>query len=691
DTELWNNITTSGAQTYNDDVDLKGDVIATSTGDGDITFAKTVDGTKLLDVRTGGLTNFAGEVGGDEPLASLATDAAGTTSLGGDVTTTGDQTYNDDVTVADGKMLTAGTDLRFGAGKTLTADGDLTLEATNGEIGVAGAGTVGINMKVDDKTLKLTANGDLNMDVFSPVTNGEHTDLDATSTARSVMSNVADIWQSIKAWAKQDISLSGKGTIKTDALYSDLGGIFISSLLGSIDAMGDIQASGDIVLRSGLRFPPFFVLGGSITTKEPLQSANGNISLWAARGDLIINKALTANNGGVSLIADSGRIYTPGYTIDIDPGSGVFLIDALNVPISGYSDGTRGVPLPFGPGVAAIVIKSWAQLGLNTGAMLTANGTYSTAVDDLAGVAFIGGDPVDVAIYLGSSGFHSGINVDVRSKVNAIGDNGAMVIDGYNAVTFLSAGSQFEASTAFNTTNWLEVVSRISTTLDPEVIAGPPAPRLPYASDPDAIKSWYQGTYVLRGKTPLAEVLGSVVPVPLVPPTPLEPDIIREVEEIDETALMQWLAAEFNEPEIQTYVADAYPQMLSTDLRPYKAAERLRNWALMLEDTEGTQVAALAQAVSEVVPPDQPPDELQMAELARRFAEHVGDGTHYALARQWLDALTEYVGILNTEIGWAADRSVTFAVRKYASGLGEDVRVPMFVQMHLERTFGGQG
>jgi hypothetical protein len=55
-----------------------------------------------------------------------------------------------------------------------------------------------------------------------------------------------------------------------------------------------------------------------------------------------------------------------------------------------------------------------------------------------------------------------------------------------------------------------------------------------------------------------------------------------------------------------------------------------------------------------------------------------------------MDALTEYVSILSTEIGWSADKSVTFVVRKYGSKLeeGGDIKTSMFVQMHLERTFG---
>ncbi|HUU17416.1 MAG TPA: filamentous hemagglutinin N-terminal domain-containing protein, partial [Sedimentisphaerales bacterium] len=97
-TQLFDNVTTSGTQTYNDAVELMGDVTAESTGGADITFAETVDGAHNLIVNTAGLTKFQDLVGGGGgALTSLLTDGSGTTELSDNVTTTGAQTYNDDV------------------------------------------------------------------------------------------------------------------------------------------------------------------------------------------------------------------------------------------------------------------------------------------------------------------------------------------------------------------------------------------------------------------------------------------------------------------------------------------------------------------------------------------------------------------------------------------------------------------
>src|SRR5438105_9609112 len=58
-------------------------------------------GEEVLIVNASGVTTFSGAVGdAGKRLASLTTDAAGSTAInGGSVTTTGDQTYHDPVTL----------------------------------------------------------------------------------------------------------------------------------------------------------------------------------------------------------------------------------------------------------------------------------------------------------------------------------------------------------------------------------------------------------------------------------------------------------------------------------------------------------------------------------------------------------------------------------------------------------------
>ena len=128
-----------------------------STGSGNAKFTSTLDGGHSLTVNSTATTTFGGAVGGTTALASLTTDADGTTAIdGGSVKTTGTQTYNDAVrlgattTLTGTTITTKGTviggvvnvsgphgltvkgDAVFGdaAGDTLTGLGPLVVEGT---------------------------------------------------------------------------------------------------------------------------------------------------------------------------------------------------------------------------------------------------------------------------------------------------------------------------------------------------------------------------------------------------------------------------------------------------------------------------------------------------------------------------------------------------------------------------------
>ncbi|WP_443751327.1 YDG domain-containing protein [Asticcacaulis solisilvae] len=106
-TWLGANITTSGGQTYNDIATLKADAILASTGNGGITFGKTVDGAYSLTVNTTGATTFGGAIGGTTALTALTTNSGGTTGLAGNITTSGNQSLGDAVTLNADAVLTA--------------------------------------------------------------------------------------------------------------------------------------------------------------------------------------------------------------------------------------------------------------------------------------------------------------------------------------------------------------------------------------------------------------------------------------------------------------------------------------------------------------------------------------------------------------------------------------------------------
>ncbi|QCO18067.1 filamentous hemagglutinin N-terminal domain-containing protein (plasmid) [Azospirillum brasilense] len=159
-TSSLRNVTTTGAQTYNDAVTLNGTYTSggaftasgaatlagdtTVNGGSAVLFAGTVDGAHALAVNSKGATQFTGTVGGTTALASLTTDAGGTTSLR-NVVTTGVQTYNDAVTLnglysaggafsANGATTLAGTTTVYGGSGILfgsTVDGAYALAVNN--------------------------------------------------------------------------------------------------------------------------------------------------------------------------------------------------------------------------------------------------------------------------------------------------------------------------------------------------------------------------------------------------------------------------------------------------------------------------------------------------------------------------------------------------------------------------------
>jgi len=114
-------------------------------------------------------------------------------------------------------------------------------------------------------------------------------------------------------------------------------------------------------------------------------------------------------------------------------------------------------------------------------------------------------------------------------------------------------------------------------------------------------------------------------------------------------------------------------------------AARLKDAAKILEDPNGTGVAALARVVNEFIALDVPISEEQIAMIAAALASHTDEGTHYAAAGRWLDALAEYVSILKDEMGWSADDSVTLVMDKYGAPIKEsdDASLIAYVEARL--------
>ena len=126
-TQLNDNVTTTGSQTYGDAVTIANNPTLSGS---DIIFNNTVDGSSDLTVNAvNGYVTFNNAIGETTPLTSLTANSK--ISLGGNVTTTGSQTYADAVTIANNPTL-SGSDIIFN--NTVDGSSDLTVNAVNGYV-----------------------------------------------------------------------------------------------------------------------------------------------------------------------------------------------------------------------------------------------------------------------------------------------------------------------------------------------------------------------------------------------------------------------------------------------------------------------------------------------------------------------------------------------------------------------------
>jgi hypothetical protein len=587
----------------------------------------------------------------------------------------------------------------------VTLEGTTELDGIDGQRIDAQNGTLWAQDAISKTTsgdLVLAGDAGVDLDGVDGVSGDSVTVTDGGLTIEDVVDAEGGLTASALVWLQGDSStnyvagdITGNG-VKFSASPVDVeldgaGDQTIDAGTGRLIATGTITktGAGDLTLHSGSG-------GLAIDLAEAVTAALGNLWISADNGDIQLGGDLVSNTDGVSVISGNGGIYT-------DDGSG-----KLNVTIIGNSDSSGGVELRNG-GRAAIVIMSEGDLELGASALLIAEGTYSAgSVDDRGAVYFRNsgehsGEPIDVAVYLASTGgdVHVGGHVNVQS-------GGTAVFDAYENVFF-------ENDVEIDMDR-LEVCSRVTQSLSDAISRG----SLPYAdhAEEEGIMDdldWIDGTYVLRGGHSLrAWVLnGQSLEMPYIPiedlveassvQAPPSPELVG-IGEIQGAAFdnMRWLAQELGLCEgdetgedagrcqeiTQAYLAGAFLQ--ATDMRPHRAAVQLRNLVQILHDEGGTRISALSRVVGEFVLAVGPPSEEQMASIATAFATHANDGTHYATAGQWLDALTEYVAILTGEIGWSADESIAFVMGKYATTLTEtgDVTTAAFIQMHLEAVGG---
>jgi filamentous hemagglutinin family protein len=150
-------------------------------------------------------------------------------------------------------------------------------------------------------------------------------------------------------------------------------------------------------------------------------------------------------------------------------------------------------------------------------------------------------------------------------------------------------------------------------------------------------------------------------------------------------ALIKWVAAELgtDKRNVQIWMMNALAS--AKDIQPCDACSSFKAAATILQDADGTHMAALTQVISQFASSTAPPTEEQMASISDAITNDVEGNRQYAAAGEYLDALAKYVGILTSEMGFSADEAVQFATDNYVQTLAEDANtgVAAFVAARL--------
>ena len=337
-------INTQGIQLYNAPLTLAQNTTLTSGAAGNVTFASTVDGASALIVNTAGATTFNGVVGGNTALASIFTDGPGTVVLnGGSFTSTGNQEYNEQVTMGANTTITSGNgnivfNNTINSGSTPR---DLVIRSDSGSVILAGPTTNLRNLQIvaNQANLSTQINTTSNLNI---------------NTAAPLVLGSANIGGNLIA--------SSDGSISQSAPFNVAGSSNLSSGSGDIalnnngnDFAGPVNAQGqniDLADRNGLSLSTV-IANANLTTRASGPLNLGNSTVYGALSATAVNAPIT----------QVGPLYVGGTTL-LNSGTGnitlmnrgnVFKVEPVTVESTGIvqiypCSATASCPKPFIPG-----------------------------------------------------------------------------------------------------------------------------------------------------------------------------------------------------------------------------------------------------------------------------------------------------------------------------------------------------
>jgi len=289
---LDGNVSTTDAQVYNGAVTLGANMLLSSTG-GAIALNSTVDGAHTLTIDTTGATTL-GAVGQTTALTSLTTDAGGTTTLDGNVTTTGAQTYGDAVILGADVTLASTGNSAISLG---TVDGAhaLTVNTTGG----TALGAVGQAMSLTSLTTNAGGTTTLNGSVTTTgaqtygdaVTLGNDLTLASTSNGAIALNSTVDGAHALT------VTTGGAVTLGTVGGTTALSSLAVTG--GSLSLANNITVTGPLSLTT---------TGSAITQSSGILTVGGTASFNAGIDSITLNSAGNSFTGAVSLFGSNASL-----------------------------------------------------------------------------------------------------------------------------------------------------------------------------------------------------------------------------------------------------------------------------------------------------------------------------------------------------------------------------------------------
>ena len=361
-------VNTSGSQAYHDDVTIGSANAVLTTANSSVTFDKSVtlnndltilsgtggvtvtgavDGPSNLNLSNSGLTTITSTVGHTTNLLSVRIGAgtAGSTVInGGEVSTSGDQTYNNAVTIATDTKLTSTGSGSITVASTLNGSHALTLTTS-------GTGNVIINGAVGGNTPLSTITGISGSNIA--INNAVNSSGPITFTAGQAITEgnagalVTTGLLTTKSTSGQNLAGNGKNSV---SFFNANNSITSSNAKSAGSTINTNSSSGDIILTNTtpLTITGVYQAGGNlILTNTAAITSTGSLTVAGASTITATGQPITLTNtnndftGAVTATGAATQIFDKNDLTVVLNTTGPTTVDAGgNMSLSGSSTGS---------------------------------------------------------------------------------------------------------------------------------------------------------------------------------------------------------------------------------------------------------------------------------------------------------------------------------------------------------------